>query len=51
MFNKVLPDINNKQRGDRNQAIFLQHDGASGHLMVEQMIPREAMDKYSFDIQ
>ena len=31
MFNKVLPDINNKWRGDRDQAIFLQYDGASGY--------------------
>ena len=52
MFNKVLPDINNKWRGDRNQAsIILQHGGASGHKMVEEMILREAMDKYGLDIQ
>ena len=51
MFDKVLPDRNNKWQGDRNQAIILQHDGASGHKMVKDMLPREAMDKYGLDVQ
>ena len=51
MFNKVLPEINNKWRGDRNQVVILQHHGASGHSMVEHMIPRKAMNQYSLDIQ
>ena len=51
MFNKILPDINNKWRGDKKQAIILQHDGASGHKHVESLIHGEAMDKFGLDIQ
>ena len=52
-MNKLLPAIHSKWKGNREEPIYIQVDGAQGHKPkhLDILIPDVALSKYNLDVE